>query len=434
MALTDWTIVTRSLTGRMFSTVTTSLTVAAAVGLLLVLLMMRESGRKAFARGSGDMHLLVSADASPLVSILNGVFYANPPRRPITWTKYQQLRASAPWDYFIPTQQGDSYRGAIPVLATLPEFFTKFKPNVGEPWRLREGRFFEKSFEVVLGAAAARSTSLRVGDQIILTHGISQSRDLGDYQAGKAAHEHAEYKYAVVGILEPTGGSHDRAMFTDLDSSWIIHAHDRRRHADPDVTNTTAADLIDADRLITGIYTRLITREGSDTPANLPQVFDQLRRDTSVTVAQPRQEIDQLFKIVGNIDQIFVGMAVVVMITSGIGIMLALYNSMEQRRRQIAVLRVLGCSRGRVFGLVITESALLGMIGAGVGVAVAVVGVRVVAGVMKQRLGLAIDPTLPLHAALLVVVAAIALASIAGLVPAVMAYRTSVAKNLRPIG
>ncbi|MCG3123237.1 MAG: hypothetical protein GIKADHBN_01647 [Phycisphaerales bacterium] len=459
MALTDWTIIRRSLTSRLFSTVTTSITVAVAVGLLLVLLMMRESGRRAFSRGSGDMHLLVSADASPLVSVLNGIFYANAPRRPITWGKYEQLAGSAPWDYFVPTQMGDSYQGSVPVLATTPEFFTKFKPNPGEPWRLAQGRFIEKSFEVVVGAEAARQTGLVVGEKIHLTHGVSQSKE-GEATEAAGMHEHGEFVYMIVGVLEPTGGSHDRAMFTNLESTWLIHAFDRiereahaGEHADEHAHEDdhdhashenedghshepaiTPEDLTDEDRKITGVYARLITREGSDTPANLPQVFDQLRRDPTITVAAPRQEIDKLFTIVSNIDRIFVAMGIVVMVSSGIGIMLALYNSMENRRRQIAVLRVLGCSRGRVFGLVMTESAVLGMVGAALGVAASLAGAGAAAAALKQRVGLDIDPTLPLEATLIVVAGAVVLAAAAGVIPAVMAYRTAVAKNLKPLG
>jgi putative ABC transport system permease protein len=159
-----------------------------------------------------------------------------------------------------------------------------------------------------------------------------------------------------------------------------------------------------------------------------------LRRDSSIMVSQPKQEIDKLFGIVGNINQILVAMAGVVMVSSGIAIMLALYNSMEQRRRQIAVLRVLGCSQVRIFGLVLTESALLGMLGAVVGIAVAVVGGWLVAIAMRQRLGLVVDPSLSAPWVLSVVAATVALAAIAGVVPAAMAYRTSVAKNLRPLG
>jgi putative ABC transport system permease protein len=166
----------------------------------------------------------------------------------------------------------------------------------------------------------------------------------------------------------------------------------------------------------------------------LAQVFDQLRRDTSITVAQPAQQIENLFKIVSNIDQILLGLAGVVMVSSGIAVMLALYNSMEQRRRQIAVLRVLGCSRPRIFGLVVTESALLGLIGAVAGVALCAIGVRIVAGIMKQRLGLIIETNLPLRWTLVLILATVLLAALAGVIPAVMAYRTSVARNLKPLG
>ncbi|MCC6677680.1 MAG: ABC transporter permease [Phycisphaerales bacterium] len=459
--MTDWTIITRSLTARLFSTVTTVITVAVAVALLLTLLTMRDAGRRAFDRGSGNMHLLVSRDASPLVSVLNGVFYAGSPRRPIEWSKYEQLARSAPFEFAVPTQIGDNYRGN-PVLGTTPEFFTRFQPVDKRPWAFAQGRAFDKDWEVVLGAQAARATGLRLGDKISLTHGAAAA---GDGRAGPAPHEHQQFKYEVVGILEPTGSAHDRALFTSLQSAWIIHAHDRREreemaeagragerpaghehetaeehaaHADTHdhehEARTTAADLVEGDRLITGIYLRLIARAGSDAPANLPQVFDQLRRDTSITVAQPQQEIGKLFGIVSSVDKILLGMAVVVMISSGIAIMLALYNSMEQRRRQIAVLRVLGASRARVFNLVITESAVIGFLGAIAGVAIAAGGLVVVARVMKRSVGLVIDAGLAPDVAMIVMSLTIVLASLAGIIPAAMAYRTAVAKNLKPMG
>jgi putative ABC transport system permease protein len=430
--MTDWTIIVRSLTSRMFSTIVTVLTVAVAVALLVVLESMRHAGRRAFDRGSGNMHLLVSADASPLVSVLNGIFYANPPRRPITWERYRQLVAALPAEWAIPTQLGDSYMG-LPVLATTPDFFSRFLPDGRNPWRLASGRFFEKPFEVVVGARAARATGLRVGDRLHLTHGIPASRQARDHAAPEP-HVHHEFTYEVVGILLPTGASHDRALFTDLTSSWTIHAHDRRTRHDPALTLTTPDDLTDADRLITGIYLRLFTRPGSDTPANLPQIFDMLRRDPTLTVAQPRQEIDRLFEIVSDLNRIFLAIGVCVLLASGVGIMLALYNSMEARRRQIAVLRVLGASRQRVFGLVLTESALIGLMGAVLGAAAAAIGARLLAAALKARLGVVITPELPPRVLLLVITGTVVLAAIAGLVPAVTAYRTSVARNLRPLG
>ena len=442
MAMSDWTIICRSMTSRRFSTVTTIITVAVAVGLMLTLLSMRDSGRKAFERGTGNMHLLISNDSSPLVSVLNGIFYANAPARPIPWSTFNQLVSTFPHEYAIPTQQGDSYLG-LPVMATSTEFFSKFSPDAnydpskpkekqaGSPWRLAAGRFFERPFEVVLGAKAAEESGAEVGDVIELSHGMKTRRN---QDSPAEHHTHSDFPYTVVGILELTGSSHDRAVFTDLNSTWIIHAHERRHRDDPTSPSTTQADLTDADRKITGIYLRLPTREGSNISPLLPTVAAKLRADPSITVAQPTKEIKSLFEIVSSIDQILLAMASAVMVSSGIAIMLALYNSMEQRRRQIAVLRVLGCSKPRIFGLIVTESAIIGLIGAFAGFGLAFVGSRVVAVAMKHRLGLVIDPTFDPKATAGVLLASLVLASAAGVVPALMAYRTPVAKNLRPIG
>lgn len=433
--MTDFTIIRRSMTSRLFSTVTTIITVAVAVALMLTLLAMRDAGRRAFERGAGNMHLIVSRDSSPLVSVLNGVFYANAPSRPIRWDEFLALTDPAspralPLEWAVPTQLGDSYRG-LPVLATNLDFFTRFQPAPDQAWALREGRYFEKELEVIVGAAAAAHTGLRLGDTISITHGLGRA---GADGSGPAPHEHREFAFKVVGILEPTGASHDRALFMDLNSSWILHAHDRRLADNPRASLTTLADLTDADRLITGIYMRVLTRPGQSASAILPVVFSALRADPSLTVASPSDQIRTLFTIVGNIDQIFLAMAAVVMVSSGIAIMLALYNSMENRRRQIAILRVLGCSRARIFGLVLTESALLGALGSLAGVALCLAGTQIVAGVLRARLGLVIQPRLPLDATIVVCAGALLLACLAGLLPALVAYRTSVAKNLRPLG
>ncbi len=433
--MTELAIILKSLRSRLFLTIITVITVAVSVALMLTLLTMREAGHDAFRRGSGTTHLLVSADSSPLVSVLNGVFYANAPRNPIPWAKYEEIRSRFPWDFAIPTQLGDSYRGH-PALATTRDFLEKFQPDPRGRFELASGRFFEAPFEVVLGAEAARESRLKLGATLFLTHGSGGSREgmEGEGEHAHADHEHTEFPYTVVGILEPTGTPHDRLLITDLESTWILHAHDRRHHADHSISTTTSADLLESDRLITGILLRLPTRPGSAVSAGMQQQFDQLRRDTSIVVAQPEQQIDKLFSIVGSIDRLFIAMAAVVMVGGGISILLALASSMEARRRQIAVMRVLGCSQMRIFSLVLTESALLGLLGAAVGITIGLIGCLVTAAILRQTLGLVIEPNPRLHWLVIVAAATVVLAGLAGVIPAAMAYRTPVARNLRPIG
>jgi putative ABC transport system permease protein len=242
---------------------------------------------------------------------------------------------------------------------------------------------------------------------------------------------HTEYPFNVVGVLEPTGSAHDRALFIDLESSWILHAFDRRERAGISGI-TTAADLEDDDRKVTGILLRLPTRPGSDASAAMQQQFDTLRRDTAIVVAQPAQQIQKLFEIVSNVDGIFIGMAVVVLISSSLSTMLALYNSMAARTRQIAVLRVLGASQGRVFGLVLTESLVITMAGALSGIVLALLGGIAASAWLKASIGLVIDPTLDPRSTVIVLGGAVALGGIAGILPAWRAYQVPVADNLRP--
>ena len=143
--------------------------------------------------------------------------------------------------------------------------------------------------------------------------------------------------------------------------------------------------------------------------------------------------MDRLFSIVGSIDRLFVAMGIVILISSGIGILLALWNSMEQRRRQIAIMRVLGCPKSRIFSLVVTESAVIGLVGALGGILVCWVGMLITAEQIRVQLGIVIDPGLELMPVLVTILATVGLAALAGIAPAIRGYQTPVSRNLRPL-
>ncbi len=426
--MSDLAIVLRSLRLRAFSTAVVVVLVAVSAGLLLAILSLRTAGERAFTRGSGNAHLLVSRDGSPLVSVLNGIFYANPPKAPIDKASLDALRASFPWSMFVPTAVGDSYRG-FPVVATTPEFLSKFEPVAGEPWKFAAGRAFAANYEVVLGSAVAAETGLRMGAKLVLTHGSGKSREGAD----EHAHVHKEYEFEVVGILEPTGSPHDRALFSDLESSWMLHAHDRREREGLH-GKVVPTDLVDGDRVVTGVLMRLPSRDPLAAPPALAQQYDRLRRDGSLTVALPANEIQRLFQIVGSIDVLFLAMAGATLVSSAVAILLSMVNSMAERRRQVAILRVLGASRARIFLLVLTESTMVGLAGAAAGVAVCAVGLFAATAWMREAHGLAIAPELDPRAAVLVAMGTTLLAALAGLAPSILAYRTTVANHLKPLG
>ena len=419
MSMSDWNIVTRSMRHRFFSSAVTVLSVAVACGLVTLLISMRNAGENSFKRGTGNVQMLISKEPGPLPSVLNSMFYAQAPGNPITWAQYQQLKDSYPFAWTVPTQLGDSYQDA-PVMGTDESFFTQFQPAQGLGWSLDQGDFVDAPFEIVVGSDAASRLGLALGDSISLEHGAPRTQ---------GGHAHDEFSFSVVGILAPTGTAHDRAIFTTLESSWILHAHDRREAIFGHGITTTAEDLVEDDKKITAVYASLGARR-----AALVQVLSALRRDPDWTVANPADTVGGLFSIVSNIDQVLLAMAIAVMLSSGVSILLALYNSMEQRRRQIAVLRVLGASRTRIFGMVLTESAIIGLLGGVLGLGLAFIAGRVVMGVLAQRVGIVVEPALPLDGYLMIVLATIALSCLAGIIPAIAAYRTSVVRSLRPAG
>ncbi|MDP1662487.1 MAG: ABC transporter permease [Phycisphaerales bacterium] len=424
MAMTDLAIVGRSLTSRWFATATTVLTVGVAVGLLLVLVSLRSAGEQAFARGTGNMHLLVSADSSPLNSVLNSVFYMGNPAAAKPLSAFAALRADPRVSWAIPVVQGDSFQG-YPTLATTNEFFTSFEPARGSPWRFEQGAGFKNTFDVVLGAEAAAGTGLRVGDHLHLTHGT--------HDESGHAHEHDEFHFEISGILAPSATAHDRAIFTTTEATWLIHATDLRESARNPVA-PTVQNLRDDEKVITGLYIRVKGRANTDAPPALQELYAELRKDGTITVAQPGSQVASLFKVVGGIDRIIFALAAAVLVSSSITIMLVLYQAMELRRRQVAVLRVLGASRFRVFMLALTEAAVIGIAASLLGVAVAFVGAHSVAFAVYQSIGLTISPSLDLRWVISIVAGATALACLAGIVPAAVAYRTDVLRSLRPIG
>jgi len=414
--MSDWNIVTRSLRSRWFSTLLTAMSVAIAVGLMTLLISMRSAGESAFKRGTGNVEILISKESGPLASVLNSLFYAEAPGNSILFSQYDELVNKYPFAWTIPTQLGDSYQGS-PVMGTTTSFFEVFEPAIGTSWSLAQGRIFETSFEIVVGSEAGKVNRLSIGDSLVLQHGAPKT-------AG--GHHHDVYQFKVVGVLNPTGTAHDRAVFTNLSSAWILHAHDRREAQLGEGIHTHESDLIDSDKKITGIYASIGTRK-----AALTQILASLRRDPNWTVANPSSTVGNLFQIVSDIDQILLAMAIAVLLSSGVSILVALYNSMDQRRHQIAVLRVLGASKMRVFNLIFTESAMIGVLGGSVGVGLAVVSGRAVSSVLQSRVGVYIEPSLPLDGYLMILLATIALSCIAGIIPATIAYRTSVVRSLR---
>ena len=413
--MTDFAIIRRNLRARLFSTVTTALIVAAAVGLLLGLITLRDATRSALARGSGNMQLILSADASPLAAVLNGIFYANPPSRVLKWPACEELLKKYPVDYALPIQQLETFHG-FPLVATVPQYFSAFQPDASSDWKIADGALFKSEFDVVAGASAARALQLKVGATFQLPR-------------------HPAWTYRISGILQPTGTSHDRALYTDLNDAWLHRAQEKRKLTDPTLTQAaplTAAALADSDKLVTCVYVRFKNAAGNDASPALLTAYDGLKGNhPELTVALPAAESDKLLAIASTLDSLLMACAAVVVLAAAVAILLTLYNSLEQRRRQAALFRVMGCSQARIFGWVVTEAALIGLAGALLGALLSLAITPLAAAALDAKFGLVLQPFVQLLPALAVILVSVLLSGAAGIVPAWLASRTSVPAILR---
>jgi putative ABC transport system permease protein len=281
---------------------------------------------------------------------------------------------------------------------------------------IRGRRFSEEGFEAVIGSWVASKTGLRLDDEFSVTHGLSH-----------AGEEHKE-RWKVVGVMRPTGSPHDRAIFIPIESFYHVEGHSHEESEKPgEHEGEHHGDEEHEGRFLSAIGIRL---QGS----GLMKLtfFGEIRdKRTDVQAAMPEEQVKALKEVVGDLYASFRGVAWLVLVVVLIGILVSLYNTIQGRRREIAILRALGARPGHVFLVIVLEAVLLCAIGGLLGLGLGRVGAAWIAPVLQESYGVRIDASPGLFD-LQVLLAVLALGVLAGLLPAWRGLRTPVAENLHP--
>lgn len=409
-----WHIAWKYLWNRWFTTTLTILSVALAVGLISAILTIRNETEKRFVEEQLAYDIIVGGPGSPLQLVLNSIYYLDSPSYPLPYSEYLRLKAEEDVAYAFPIALGDTYEGFRIVGTTVEIFDYPWTSDVdGEkryPYQITDGRFFDKPMEAVLGYRVARELGLEIGSTFAGWHG---TLDLGSL----AEFDHADTEYTVVGILKPSATSNDRAIFVDLQSVWDLHAeHDEEEgeHVEEDERKVSAV---------------LIDLESS---AYRFQFMQTVYDNYAATPAMPIVEITNVFnEILQPIMVIMMAVGYVVVVISALSIMIGLYLSIIQRKRDMAIMRALGASAYEIFGAVMIEALLVTMIGVACGWGLGKV-VAIGLGVyMSTHYGFTIHgaATSLLEIKFFAVVALIGL--FAGIVPAWQAYQSDIAEDLQ---
>lgn len=394
-------IVRRSLRQHLLSTVITVLSIALAGGLLMSVWVVKEQSRATFTQVNTGFDAVLGARGSKLQLVLNAIFHLEASPGNLPFADYEAIKHHPAVKLAIPIAVGDNLRG-YRIVGTIPEFFSEVEYKPGTRFSFAAGKPFDSDAkEAVLGNFAAHKLNLKVGDVFHPFHGLIYDEK----------NQHAE-TYHVVGILAPSNTPADKVIWIPLHGLQTMSGHDPRAATD------VSAVLIQLHSPAAGFMMDMMYN----------------RQGNRLTFAFPISAImAELFQKIGWFDQVLALIAYLVALVSAAGVLVAIYNSMAARRRDIAILRALGAHRRTICGAIVLEAAaigLLGMIVAFVAYGAIVGGVAVI---IRAQTGVLLDPWTFNRVMIWAPLGMIALCALGGLIPAWKAYRTDIAENLAPL-
>ncbi|MBM3903321.1 MAG: ABC transporter permease [Verrucomicrobia bacterium] len=393
-------LVRRSLRQHLLSTLVTVVSIALAGGLLMAVWVVKDQSRSTFTGQSGGWDAVLGARGAKLQLVLNAIFHLEASPGNITFDDYEGIRTNRAVAVAVPIAVGDNYRGYRLVGTTTNQFEVEY--SKGQRFRLQPGgRLFDDGFrEAVVGSFAARKLGLTIGSEFRPFHGLNFDP--------KAQHEET---YVVVGVLEPSNTPADRVIWIPLAGLQNMGGHDA----------ATATD-------VSAVLVRLRSPMAGQ---QLDMLYN--RQGNRMTFAWPiAKQMADLFEKFGWFDAVLAMVAWLVALVAVGAVLASLYNSMHSRRRDLAILRALGARRRTIFAAIILESATIAALGMGLGFLVYAMILGAAAAVIRSQTGVVLDPWQPAWVWLWAPIAMVLLGALAGVLPAIKAYRTDVAGGLVP--
>ena len=395
-------IIYRSLRQHALSTIVTAAGIALACGLLMCVWMVKTQSQSAFTQTTTGFDAVLGARGSKLQLVLNSIFHLEASPGNVAAADFEMIRRHPMIKTAIPIAVGDNLRG-YRIVGTAPELFTNVEYAPGRKFAVEPGGklFAGDAKEAVIGNFAARRLKLKVGDKFRPYHGLAFDE--------KA--EHAD-DFVVTGILQPTNTPVDRVVWIPLKGIQTMSGHDARYASD------VSAVLIQLRTPVAGLQ--------------LDMMYN--KQGNRLTFAYPVGAIiAELFGKIAWFDQVLALVAYLVALVAAASVLASIYNSMNARRRDIAILRALGAKRRTIFGAVVIEAACIGALGAAVGFGVYYGLFAGVAQLIRSQTGVVLDLG-ALHPVMWICPAAmIGLCALGGIAPAFKAYRTPVAETLAPV-
>lgn len=403
---------------------------ALATALLWTLERLRHDIRHSFSQSVSGVDLIVGARSSPVQLMLFSVFHIGSVPQSMSMDSVQQLSQHRSVSWVVPLSLGDSHRG-FPVLGTTPAYFQHFAYGDKQPLALQQGAVFAGNldglYEAVIGAEVAHKMGYGLGQRITLGHGM---HDHDHDHEGAGTDEHADKPFKVVGILAPTGTPVDRTVHVSLQALQALHLDwvagtpmpggqipaEQARKFNLEPEEVTAA--------LVGLKSRAAV-------FNVQRFVNQYEAEALMGV-MPGVALGELWSVLGVGENALLAVSALVALVSVVSLMAVVLAGLNERRRELAVLRAVGAGPRHVLGLLTLEGVWVTCAGVVLGVLLAQAGMALATPWLQQSLGIRLQMAVPLPTQLALAGAVLLAGLLASLGPAWRAYRLSLADGLSP--
>ena len=372
------------------------------IGIISLLLQLNSLIKTQMDNNLKGIDMVVGAKGSPLQLILSAVYHIDSPTGNISVEDAKKIKNNRMVGSSIDLLYGDNYKG-YRIVGTDDEFLDLYDAKI------KDGRKWEDPFEVVVGSKIHSKFGLKLDDELISSHGL---RETGE------AHEDQLFK--IVGLLEPSNSVIDQLIVTSPESIWDLHAEHDHSGEEHDDEHDHEHD----DEEITAMLIKF------QNPMNIIQFPRQINEETNLQAAVPSYEISRLFKLFGFGIETLTYLAYLIIIVSAFSLFINLFNSMRDRKYEMALIRTLGSSRRQLSFMIIFESLILTTVGFLLGLLVSRLGVMFVSSLMEESLNYNLNSFGILNEELLLLILSIFIGLISSIIPALQVYNLNISEVL----
>ena len=387
------------------------------IGIISLLLQLNSLIKDQMDNNLRGIDMVVGAKGSPLQLILSSVYHVDSPTGNISYKEADKISKNRMVGSSIKLLYGDNHKG-YRIVGTEKKFIDLYKGV------FKEGKEWEKPFEVIVGSKVHKNLNIKIGDKLVSSHGL---RETGE--------SHEDQSFEVVGLLEPSNSVIDQLIITSPESVWDIHDTHNHNDTNDNFENENKHDHEhedehehEHDEYDDKEITAMLIKFSS--PMNIIQFPRQINETTNLQAAVPSYEISRLFKLFGfGIDTISY-LAYLIIIVSGFSLFINLFNAMNERKYEMALIRTIGATRFQLSSMIILESLILTLLGFGLGLLFSRFGVMFVSSLMEESINYNLSSIKILGEELWLLVLSVILGILSSLIPAIQVYKMNISKIL----